>query len=110
MSNNYNRAKVHKSLPVWGEWIEMKSCDAAGMPSMSLPVWGEWIEINSADMTTPGVASLPVWGEWIEMSCRIGKAPPTALSLPVWGEWIEIGLWCPLEKEEEVSPRVGRVD
>ena len=80
---------VQKSLPVWGEWIEIAVPPARlRVRFPSLPVWGEWIEILI-----------------LRLLRRFGK------SLPVWGEWIEIreptGIW---NCSAKVSPRVGRVD
>ena len=33
----------------------------------SLPAWGEWIEIYQASVRRGSVRSLPAWGEWIEI-------------------------------------------
>ena len=34
---------------------------------MSLPVWVEWIEVRSVPSILQAVMSLPVWVEWIEV-------------------------------------------
>ena len=35
---------------------------------MSLPVWVEWIEVRSVPSILQAVMSLPVWVEWIEVT------------------------------------------
>ena len=81
-----------KSLPVWGEWIEMGTHGTGGKGTSSLPVWGEWIEIPLfAPFAKAQAESLPVWGEWIEMRHFLKESTAgVRTSLPVWGEWIEI--------------------
>ena len=60
-------------------------------PRVSLPVWGEWIEIRQRSMTfCISGPSLPVWGEWIEIGDGVELLLILGWSLPVWGEWIEI--------------------
>ena len=64
-------AKIPRSLPVWGEWIEIVGLKNWLNSPPSLPVWGEWIEISwEADAQAEAATSLPVWGEWIEMVPR----------------------------------------
>ena len=38
---------AYRSLPVWGEWIEIARYARLSENPLSLPVWGEWIEITS---------------------------------------------------------------
>ena len=79
-----------RSLPAWGEWIEITVFQHSPKKSKSLPAWGEWIEIEIALLSLDNnVLSLPAWGEWIEILSLIS---PVILSgsLPAWGEWIEI--------------------
>ena len=42
--NNVNRQI--KSLPAWGEWIEILDSGDLRCLCWSLPAWGEWIEIE----------------------------------------------------------------
>ena len=104
---------IVSSLPVWGEWIEIRTCGRSNTGESclspcgesglklvngiiyerrmgSLPVWGEWIEIFTARRRSQTPPSLPVWGEWIEILPNRGRGRRSS-SLPVWGEWIEIG-------------------
>ena len=99
------------SLPVWGEWIEMRlMVRTAAVLGVSLPVWGEWIEIDAEAGRLLKSMSLPVWGEWIEMAKRqalsmhpAGLSPCGESGLKLtWGHVITISVL--------VSPRVGRVD
>ena len=42
-----------RSLPAWGEWIEMPLRQLDLFSDTSLPAWGEWIEIRSRDALFP---------------------------------------------------------
>ena len=53
--------------------------------------------------------SLPAWGGWIEMFIR-SLAALQGGSLPAWGGWIEMKTLQEQLTEEEVPPRMGRVD
>ena len=51
------------SLPVWEEWIEIKTGRAGPLPLPSLPVWEEWIEI----------AAFTASGAYFRVSSRMGR-------------------------------------
>ena len=59
--------KNNGSLPMRGEWIEMKAVKARICATRSLPMRGEWIEMNCSAVRVPMARSLPMRGEWIEM-------------------------------------------
>ena len=119
------------SLPVWEEWIEIKSGSPYPVRPPSLPVWEEWIEISPAGRNfwarrlfpygksglkshqqrgrSRYAESLPVWEEWIEMEV-LRHCSNYIRSLPVWEEWIEIMQELGETLQGEVSSRMGRVD
>ena len=55
-------------------------------------------------------ASRPVWGAWIEMSQFRALSSSGAQSRPVWGAWIEIHPHARMMMNQNVAPRMGRVD
>ena len=59
---------VFRSLPVWGEGIEMSVWHLNMFECQSLPVWGEGIEMIISPTRKSLTWSLPVWGEGIEIS------------------------------------------
>ena len=105
----------HRSLPIRGAWIEIRTRMRESSSSMSLPIRGAWIEICLAMSVLLACASLPIRGAWIEIiNCnvvnpsRYGRSPSgerglkcawadtlkfVSTSLPIRGAWIEI--WNP---------------
>ena len=104
------RTTPSASLPVWGEWIEMRFRAGSSGPVGSLPVWGEWIEIISQLAKHRRAIGLSPCGESGLKYRQTVFRVHGGLSLPVWGEWIEIMALPPRLWEDIVSPRVGRVD
>ena len=78
--------------------------------SVSLPMRGEWIEIRVMPGGHTAGRSLPMRGEWIEMASAISISPQVAASLPMRGEWIEIVVMGKDFLHAAVSPHAGRVD
>lgn len=72
------------------QFFSSKSC----VRLLSLPMRGEWIEIKGV-MQNRGwsIKSLPMRGEWIEILHPAERAKKEVTSLPARGEWIEILLW-----------------
>ena len=76
----------------------------------SLPAWGEWIEILHPLFSVSILRSLPAWGEWIEIDFdNVAHLDVTGLS-----PHGESGLKsrCTVQQYTccRVSPRMGRVD
>ena len=76
----------------------------------SLPVWGEWIEMLKANFTPNERKCLSPCGEsGLKLDGKT-RDSHRKLSLPVWGEWIEMPMYSVARSVPTVSPRVGRVD
>ena len=80
-----------RSLPVWGEWIEMPGLRGPVRPARRLSPCGEsGLKLRGGRKRWNACTSLPVWGEWIEIDRWKYMTQNVNASLPVWGEWIEI--------------------
>ena len=93
------------SLPMRGEWIEIKRAFWKWAIRLSLPMRGEWIEIEFVGVETLLRNGLSPCGEsGLKFSCSFQSAPASDRSLPMRGEWIEMRRQVHRHPQPRLSP------
>ena len=83
-------AKIFRSPPVWGAWVEILPAVNYESSRKSPPVWGAWVEMPCTPPPLPLRGGRPPCGGRGLKYAFLNESGLAAKSPPVWGAWVEI--------------------